>query len=87
MVDCRYFTVQTAAETLAVNDEQILLFIHSGALKAANLAKPNSKRPRWRIAEGDLARFLMTRLHPASNATVPKARKRSAIPKPTREYV
>jgi excisionase family DNA binding protein len=86
MVDNRYYTVQTAAETLAIDDEQVLSFIHSGHLKAVNLAKPSSRRPRWRIAEGELGRFLLTRLHPAS-AAGPAIKKATPRPKPAKQYV
>lgn len=62
MVDSRYYTTQQAAETLGVDDEQILRWIHGGTLPAYNVAKVlDAKRPRWRIAEADLAKFLMTR--------------------------
>lgn len=85
MVDARYYTVQAAAETLSIDDEQVLSFIHGGHLKAVNLAKANSKRPRWRIAEGELGRFLLSRLHPSSVA-VPVA-KTTARPKPAKQHV
>ena len=85
MVDTKYYSVQTASETLGVDDEQILAFIHGGHLRAANLAKPSSKRPRWRIAEADLGRFLLSRLHPAScQAPVVKTASR---PKPAKQHV
>ncbi len=67
MVDSRYYSPQTAAEVLGCDDEQVLAWIHAGELVAVNVAKSlQGKRPRWRIAEADLARFLMARRHPAS---------------------
>jgi len=84
MVDNRYYTVKTAAETLAIADEQVLVLIHSGELRAANLAKPGSQRPRWRIAEADLGRFLLSRLHPASTTPKPVATRKA---KAVRQYV
>ena len=86
-VDGKYYSVQAAAETLAVDDEQILSFIHSGHLRAANMAKANSKRPRWRIAEADLGRFLLSRLHPASAAQPSRPAKSNKRSKPTKEHV
>jgi excisionase family DNA binding protein len=61
MVDSRYYSTPQAAETLGVDVEQVLGLIHSGELAAFNVAKTGAKRPTWRIAEADLARFLMTR--------------------------
>lgn len=87
MVDNRYFTVQQAAEWLGVDDEQVLGWIHSGQLKAVNVASnPRSKRPRWRIAEADLARFLLSRQHPASlpSPTIAATQKR---PRPAKQHV
>lgn len=85
-VDDKYYSVQAAAATLAVDDEQILSLIHSGNLRAVNMAKTGSKRPRWRIAESDLGRFLLSRLHPASatQASKPAITKRS---KPAKQHV
>lgn len=68
-VDLKYYSVQLAAQTLDVDDEQVLDFIHAGQLRAVNMAKANSKRPRWRIGESDLGRFLLSRVHPACNST------------------
>jgi len=87
MVDNRYYTVREAAETLGIDDEQVLSFIHSGQLKAANMAKDqNGKRPRWRIAEGELGRFYLSRLHPAglSQPSAPAIAKR---PRPNKQHV
>ena len=87
MVDNRYYTVREAAETLGIDDEQVLSFIHSGKIKAANMAKDeNGKRPRWRIPEGELGRFVLSRLHPAglSQPSSPAIAKR---PKPKKQHV
>lgn len=75
MVDSKYYTTQQAAEILGTDDEQILSWIHSGELAAVNVAKSlQGKRPRWRIAEADLGKFLIGRTHPASMQSVaPKA--------------
>ncbi len=61
-VDLQYFTPQQAAEKLGCDVEQVIYWIGSGQLPAANVAKsPNGLRPRWRIAEADLGRFLLSR--------------------------
>lgn len=88
MIDQRYYTVQAAAETLAADDEQILSWIHSGQLKAVNVAKdPKGKRPRWRIAEGDLGRFLLSRQHPASVKAATQAVTSAKRSKPLKQHV
>lgn len=62
MVDQRYYTVQEASETLSVDDETILAWIHSGELIAINITKtPGSKRPTWRIGERELGLVLLAR--------------------------
>ena len=78
MVDGRYYTIQQAAEVLGCDDETILSWIHSGELAAANIAKSTqAKRPTWRLAEGELGRFLLSRRNPAANQVVaPKPAKR-----------
>lgn len=74
-----------AVEVLGTDDEQVLGWIHSGELVASNVARVrNGKRPRWRIAEADLGRFLLSRRHPASQAT--KTTRRHAIDRP-KQYV
>jgi excisionase family DNA binding protein len=78
VVDSRYYDSQQAAETLGVDTEQVLRWIHSGELPAFNVAKTlDAKRPRWRIAEADLAKFLMGRRSPVSQVQpVAKVQKR-----------
>ena len=44
-VDDKYYSVQAAAATLAVDDEQILSLIHSGNLRAVNMAKTGRLEP------------------------------------------
>lgn len=74
-VDTTYYSVQTAAEVLDVDEELVLSHIHSGQIKAINVAKdPKGKRPRWRIPEAELGRFLLGRMHPAGAAPRPAAK-------------
>ena len=76
-VDARYFTPQQAAEALAVDVEKILGWIHEGQLRACNVGrKANTLRPRWRIGEADLGRFLLSRQHPAAMQSAPAPRRR-----------
>lgn len=80
MVDSRYYSPQQAAEVLGTDDEQVLSWIHSGELAAVNVAKSlQGKRPRWRISESDLGKFLIARRHPASTQhAAPAVAKRKA---------
>ncbi|TWU39122.1 Helix-turn-helix domain protein [Novipirellula aureliae] len=84
MLEQHYAPVD-AATMLGVDSEQVLAWIHSGELAAANVAKTqNAKRPRWRISESELGKFLLRRRHPASVTTsTPKVARR---PKP-KQYV
>ncbi len=78
----RQYTTQEAAEILGVTDDGILQMIHGGQLAASDVARTtSSKRPRWRIAESDLGRFLIARRHPASMepATTKPKRTRQAV--------
>ncbi len=62
MVDEKYFTPQEAAEILSTKDDKVLAWIHSNELDAIDVAKSkNSQRPRWRISESALGRFIISR--------------------------
>ena len=77
MVDQKYYTVQEAANVLACDDETILAQIHSGELPAVNIARRlQAKRPTWRIAEGELGRWLLKRGNAAKQEIAPKPTKR-----------
>jgi excisionase family DNA binding protein len=56
-----YLTPPAVARRLAVRPGKVLAWISAGELPAANLAESASGRPRWRIAETDLADFLAAR--------------------------
>ncbi|KAA5540310.1 helix-turn-helix domain-containing protein [Roseiconus nitratireducens] len=74
----QFFTPPQAAELLGVKPDKILGWIHSGELPASNVAKvPNGERPRWRIAENDLGRFLLHRRNPASVEPKPSRKRRT----------
>lgn len=83
MVDSRYYSTPQAAELLGVDVEQVLRWIHDGSLAAFDMARAGAKRPTWRIAEADLAKFLMSRRSPGPQPAAPKASKR---PQP-KQYV
>ena len=84
-MDAKYYTPREAAEVLGTDDEQVLSWIHGGELAASNVARdPKGKRPRWRIAEADLGRFLLARRHPAG-LHVPRPNRRG--PDRPKQYV
>ncbi len=61
-VDDKYYSPKEAAEKLQCDEERVLAWIREGDLIAANIASSKvSRRPRWRIAEADLGRFLLSR--------------------------
>ncbi|QDV55485.1 helix-turn-helix domain-containing protein [Rosistilla oblonga] len=79
MVAERYFTPPQAADIIGANADKVIGWIHSGELVASNVAaNPNGERPRWRISEDELAKFLFRRQHPASTLPAKPKRKRHA---------
>ena len=77
----KHYTPQEAAELLACDVEQVLSFINSDELVAVNVAKQaHGKRPRWRISESHVGKFLLHRRHPASAPQPPqRATKRPEV--------
>jgi len=56
----RYLTVREVAEEISVTDHAVLAMIHRGDLAASNVSL-GSTRPRWRIAEDELTRWMTSR--------------------------
>ena len=75
----RFFTPPQAAKLIGVGPEKVLAWIHSGELTATNVAvDADGERPRWRISEDDLAKFLFRRQHPSTHPdATPKRRRRT----------
>ncbi len=79
----KHYTPQEAAEILGTSDDGIVEMIHAGEIVACNVARSaNSKRPRWRISESDLGRFLLSRRHPASMERPAKRSRKPASQEP-----
>ncbi|MDV6030385.1 MAG: helix-turn-helix domain-containing protein [Phycisphaera sp. RhM] len=81
----QFFTPPEAAELLGVKADKVLGWIHSGELVAHNCATdPNGERPRWRIADDELGRFLLRRRNPAAieREARPKRKRRSRVADP-----
>ena len=57
----RYLTTAQAAEMLAVAQDKIGDFIHSGQLPAVDVSVHRGGRARWRIALADLEAFIALR--------------------------
>ena len=67
----RFYSPAQVADALGIDSEGVLEFIHSGELKASNVARNlASSRPRWRISHDEFDRFV------ASRATKPATAKR-----------
>jgi excisionase family DNA binding protein len=49
------------ADRLDVDVETVLAHVHRGTLPAVDVARPGSRRPRWRISEADLDAFVAAR--------------------------
>jgi hypothetical protein len=63
----KYYSVPHAAKQLGVNEDNLRLAIHSGEIVAVNVAKnPSGERPRWRISESEMGKYLLRRRNPSS---------------------
>ena len=62
-----HLTTKDIQQRLAVADETVRTWIHSKELRAVNISK-NPARPRWRISEGDLTKFLEQRSNQATSS-------------------
>jgi hypothetical protein len=56
----KLLTTAAVAEHLAISVDSVLLLIRSGKLLARNVSV-SDKRPRWRVDESELTRFLDSR--------------------------
>ena len=55
-----YFTVAEVADRIRLNAPAVLARIHSGEIVASNVSS-GTQRPRWRIADEELTRWLTSR--------------------------
>jgi len=75
-------TVQQVAEFLQTTEEFVLAEIKRGALPASNInTKPDAQRPRWRILEADLARYMLQHRYVAPSAPKPSRKSRKPVTK------
>jgi excisionase family DNA binding protein len=59
-----YLSPPEVARRFGVNADKVRTWIHSGELHAVNVAARAAGRPRWRISEADLAKFVAGRSAP-----------------------
>jgi helix-turn-helix protein len=64
---------QEVAKRWRVAVDKVLALIHSGQIRAINLAENPHGRPRWRITQQELERFELSR---STRPPVPKVRRR-----------
>lgn len=69
-----YVTPPVIAKRLRISCEKVIGWILAGELRASNLAAKLGGRPRYRVAEADLADFLERR-SAAVRPTMPQRRK------------
>ena len=68
----RYLTPPEVAKRYGVNASKVLGFIHSGELRAVNVAASTLGRARWRISPSDIAVFEQRRSAVAPPKTRPR---------------
>lgn len=71
-----FLTVAAVAMQLGVAEDQVLSWIHRAELRAIDVSKNRSRRPRWRIKPEDLESFLATRYQTEKPQAKPKRRKK-----------
>ena len=77
IADRPYLTPPQFARLLAIRVEKVIDWIHSGELRASNVAaNPNGLRPRWRIPREEVQRFLLLRSNAPAPPPLPKRKPR-----------
>lgn len=74
----RYWTVPQIGELLAMNSDKVLGWLASGELVGVNIAARRGKKPRWRIADVELQRFLRARQSAPAPPAQAKRRRQAA---------
>ncbi len=72
--EVEYLSPPKIAKRLGVSCEKVIGWILAGELRGSNLAARADGRPRYRVAESDLAEFL-DRRNAAVQPTMPRRRK------------
>jgi excisionase family DNA binding protein len=77
-----YLKPPQVGELLAVGHDKVLTWIHSGELRAVDVAAKRGGRPRWRVWRSDLEDFLARR----AATPAPKRRRRRKQPDHVTKY-
>lgn len=77
----RRFTPKEVAAAMEVSMEHVIRLINGGSLPAINVARPGSKKARWRIRESDWRQFEASRLNKVADKPAFPVAKRSADPR------
>lgn len=72
-------TPPDVARELGVEVHKILAWIHSGKIKAVNLALEIGGRPRWKIHQSEIDQFLEARTTQVQPAKPSRRRRRSML--------
>jgi hypothetical protein len=56
-----FWSVRGVAKLLGIDAAKVLNWVHRGELTGVNVADRPGRRPRWRIADPELQRFLRAR--------------------------
>lgn len=71
-----YLTVPALAQSLGVDQDKVLGWIHRGELLAIDVSERRGGRPRWRIPADAWERFQQLRSNQASLPAAPTRRRR-----------
>lgn len=60
------YSIKDIQERYGVGEHTVLGWIHAGLLRAVNICRVGSSRPKWRVKEEDLESFELARTHTPS---------------------
>jgi transposase len=70
------FSIKQLQERYGVGEHTVLGWIHSGLLRAIDISRVTSSRPKWRITPEDLEAFEMRRSHKPPEPRKPRKSKK-----------
>lgn len=82
----KFFAPAELAEEWSVTDDKVIDFIKSGELEAVNLALSKGGKPRYRISEAAVEKFLADRAIRTKPKDTPKPRRQTAGAAGVRTY-